>query len=66
MLVFTEAFPKQTFQRISLYRGRYLLSCQRKTETWAHTGIFSNQDRYTGIATPNIVLKYLLKIERSR
>jgi hypothetical protein len=66
MLVLTEAFAKQTFQRISLYRGRYLLSRQRKSQAGANTATFSNQDRNTGIATAIIFLKYLLKFDRSR
>jgi hypothetical protein len=66
MLVFTEAFPKQTFQRISPYRGRHLLSCQRKSEAGAYTAIISNQDSNTGVTATNIILKYLLKVVRSR
>jgi len=66
MLIFTETLPKQSFQRIALYRGRYLLSCQRKSKAGMYTALFSNQDRNAGVATPNIVLKYLLEINRSR
>jgi len=66
MLIFTETLPKQPFQRIALYRGRYLFSCQRKSKAGVHTALFSNQDRNAGVAAPNIVLKYLLEIERSR
>jgi hypothetical protein len=66
MLIFTEAFPKQPFQRISLYRGGDLLSshCKSKTRTFATT--VSNQDCNARVATANIVLKNLLKIDRSR
>jgi hypothetical protein len=66
MLILTEALPKQPFQRISLHRCRYLLACQRKPEAGAYTAIFTNQNRNAGVATANIVLKYLLKIVRSR
>jgi hypothetical protein len=66
MLLFSETLPKQSFQRISLYRGRNLLSCQRKTKTRMSAAIFSNQDRYAGVATAKIVLKNLLKFDRSR
>jgi hypothetical protein len=66
MLIFTETLPKQSFQRIALYRCRYLLSCQRKSKAGVYTALFSNQNRNTGVATPDIVLKYLLEIYRSR
>jgi hypothetical protein len=66
MLIFTEAFSKQPFQRIPLYRGWNLLSCQRKSEAGAFTALFSDQDRNARVATAKIVLKNLLKIDRSR
>jgi len=66
MLIFTETLPKQSFQLIALYRVRYLLSCHRKSTAGMYTALFSNHDRNAGFATPNIVLKYLLEINRSR
>ena len=65
MLIFTEAFSKQPFQRISFYRGRNLLPCQRKSKAGVYAALLSNQDRDVGVATANIVLKNLLKIDRS-
>jgi len=66
MLIFTETLPKQPFQRIALYRGRYLLSGQRKSKAGVHAALFSNQDRNAGVAAPNIILKYLLEFYRPR
>jgi hypothetical protein len=66
MLICTETLPKQTFQRITLYRGWYLLSCQCKSKAGVYTALFPNQDRNAGVTTPNIILKYLLEIDRSR
>lgn len=65
MLIFTEAFSKQPFQRISFYRGRNLLPCQRKSKAGAYAALLSNQDRDARVAAADIILKNLLKIDRS-
>ena len=66
MPVLAKALSKQPFQRISLHRGWYLFTCYRKSDTRAYARIFTNQKRDTVVANSNIVLKYLLKIDRAR
>ena len=66
MPVLAETLAKQAFQRISPDRGRYLLSCYRKSESRAVSRILAYQKRDAGIANSNIVLKNLLKIDCAR
>ena len=63
--VLAEAFPKQAFQRIPLYRFRNLFTRYRESETRVFALSGSDQDRYAIVAATNIVLKYLLKIDRA-
>jgi len=65
MLIFAKAFAKQPFQRIALDCFFYLFPGDCKAEARARTRIFCNQDCHPGIATSNIVLKYLLEIARA-
>ena len=66
MLHFTEAFAKQSFQLVPLYRCWYLFTRYRKSQARDITGLSSNQDRNTGISTSKIALKDLLKLESTR
>jgi hypothetical protein len=66
MLILAKTLAKHSFQRVSLYCAGYLFARNRESEPRLATRISSYQDRNTGIATSNIVLKNLLKFERSR
>ena len=63
--VSAEAFAKQAFQRIPLYRPRDLFAryCKSEARVFALSG--SDQDGYTIVAATNVILKYLLKIARA-
>ena len=66
MPVFAKTLAKQAFQRISLDRDRYLLTCYRKSDARAISHILAYQKRDAGVANSNIVLKNLLKIDCAR
>jgi len=66
MLRFTEAFTKQPFQLVPLYRCWYLFTRYRKSQARTVTGFSSDQNRNTGISTSKIVLKNLLKLGSTR
>ena len=65
MLVSTKTLPKNPLQRIPFYSGRNLLSCQRESKARISTCFLSDQNRYASVTATNIVLKYLLKIDRT-
>lgn len=60
-----KAFAKQAFQCIPFYRLRDLFTRYCKSEARVFTLSCSDQDGYTIVAATNIVLKYLLKIDRA-
>jgi len=64
-LIPAKAFTKQSLQHIAFYRGRYLFPGDRKPEARALARFIRNQNCNTGIATSDIVLKYLLEIDRT-
>jgi hypothetical protein len=66
MLRLAKTFAKHPFQPVSPNRCWYLLARYRKSKARAVTRLVSDQDGYTGISVPGIVLKYLLKFESSR
>lgn len=66
VLVSAKTFPKQSFQAIAPGCLRHLFACYRKSEARAFTGFRADQDGDACVAASNIVLKYLLKIDRSR
>ena len=63
MLIPAKALAKKPFQRIAFYRFRHLFPGNRKSEARDLTPIPRNQDCNTGVATSDIVLKYLLELE---
>ena len=63
MLVPAETFTKKPFQRVAAYRFSDLFPGDGKSEARAIARMFSDQNRHPVIATSNIVLKYLLKID---
>jgi hypothetical protein len=62
MLRFAEAFAKQSFQLVALYRLGYLFTRYRKSEARSIAGFFTDQNRDAGVSTSKIVLKNLLKL----
>ncbi len=63
MLISAKALAKKALQRIAFYRFRHLFPGNRKSEARIRTPILSNQNCNTGVATSDIVIKYLLEIE---
>jgi len=63
MLIPAKTLAKKPFQRIPVYRFSDLFPGDGKSEARAVARIFSNQNCHPVIATSNIVLKYLLKID---
>jgi len=63
MLIPAKAFAKQPLQRIAFYRRWNLFPGDRKSEARVHSPVFRNQDCNTGVATSDIILKYLLEID---
>lgn len=66
MLHLTEAFAKQSFQPVPLYRRWYLFSRYRESKARSVTDFPSDQDRNTGIGTSKIILENLLKLKSTR
>ena len=65
MLIFAKTLTKQPLQRIALYRLRNLFPGDSESETRVVSRFFSDQNCETGVAQSNIVLKYLLEIDRA-
>lgn len=66
MLRFAEAFAKQPFQLVALYRRRYLFTRYRKSKARSIPAFFPDQYRDAGVSTSKIVLKDLLKLGSTR
>ena len=66
MLISTKAIAEQALQFIAFHCLCYLFTRYRKTQTRTIASLFTNQDCNTGIAASNIILKYLLELERAR
>lgn len=65
MLVSAKTLAKQPFQRVPVYRFSDLLPGDGKSEARAVARIFRDQYRHPVVATSNIVLEYLLKVDGS-
>lgn len=65
MLILAKTFTKQPLQRIALYCLRNLFPGYGESETRMATRFVSDQDCDTGVAPANIVLKYLLELDRA-
>ena len=65
MLILAKTLTKQPLQRIALYRVRNLFPGDSESETRVISRFFSDQDCNTGVAPSNIVLKYLLELDRA-
>ncbi len=65
MLILAKTFTKQPLQRIALYRLRNLFPGNSESETRVASRFLSDQDCDTGVAPSNIVLKYLLELDRA-
>ena len=65
MLILAKTLAKQPLQRITLYRLRNLFPGYSESETRMTSRFFTDQDCNTGVAPSNIVLKYLLELDRA-
>ena len=65
MLILAKTLAKQPLQRIALYRLRNLFPGYSESETRMVSLFFSDQDCNTGVAPSNIVLEYLLELDRA-
>jgi len=66
MLIFSKALSESPFQTVSMDRFGNLLFRYGKSQSWAMSGLNSNQNGNTTVDQAKVILKYLPVILRMR